>query len=80
MDQTGPGLRFGGEDGTMDEVQMRDPADLMDEPVALLDGDTERMSWPQGYEQAGRARLEHRLPLPCSITAVMPQEVTEDRG
>ena len=80
LDQTGPGLWFGGDSDTMDEVQMRDPGDPMDAPVPLLDGDTEKLTWPGGYEQAGRLRLEHRTALPCTITAVMPQLNTQDRG
>ena len=57
---------------------MRDGSDLMDSPVPLFDGDTERLLWPEGYEQLGRVTVKHKLPLPCTVTAIMLQLSTQD--
>jgi len=81
LDQTGSGLLYGPTDvdADMDELHLRDSFDPMDAGVPLFDGDTEVLSWPEGYEQAGRLTLKHTLPLPCTITAIMPQVNTQDR-
>jgi hypothetical protein len=81
LDQTGSGLLYGPTDvdADMDELHLRDSFDPMDAGVPLFDGDTEVLSWPEGYEQVGRLTLKHTLPLPCTITAIMPQVNTQDR-
>lgn len=76
--ETGPGLWYGSPDN-MDELDMRSGLDLMDAPVPLYTGDTEEKAWPEGYERGARVQLEHRLPLPCTIVALMPQLSTYDR-
>lgn len=78
LDTTGPGLWYG--DGeTMDELHMRTDADLMDNPVSLFTGDTPALTWPVGYQQGAHMQIEHRLPTPCTVIALMPQMVTNDR-
>jgi hypothetical protein len=81
LDQTGAGFRYGPSavDADMDEFYLRDSYDLMDEPVPLFDGDTPVLPWPEGYEQAARVTIRHTLPLPCTVTAIMPQFLTQDR-
>jgi hypothetical protein len=76
--ETGPGLFYGGET-TMDELHLRGSGDAMDAPVPLFSGDTEILPFPEGYEKGARIVIEHRLPLPCTIVAVMPQLQTYDR-
>jgi hypothetical protein len=63
----------------MDELHLRDSFDPMSTALPLFDGDTEILPWPEGYEQLGRLTLKHTLPLPCTITAIMPQVNTQDR-
>ena len=81
LDQTGGGLRYGPTDvdADMDEFHLRDSYDPMTEAVPLFDGDTDVLPWPSGYEQDGKVTIRHTLPLPCTITAVMPQLNTQDR-
>ena len=81
LDQTGGGLRYGPTevDADMDEFHLRDSLDPMDAPVPLFDGDTDVLPWPSGYEQAGKVTVRHTLPLPCTVTAIMPQLITQDR-
>ena len=81
LDQTGSGLLYGQTDteSDMDELHLRDSLDPMDSPVPLFDGDTESLPWPAGYEQTGRITLKHTLPQPCTVIAIMPQVVTQDR-
>ena len=81
LDQTGSGLYYGATATTadMDELHLRDGNDPMDSPVPLFDGDTEILPWPAGYEKAGRLTLKHTLPQPCTVIAIMPQVVTQDR-
>lgn len=78
MHQTGPGLWYGSPDN-MDEMQFRSSTDPMDEPLGLFTGDSELLSWPEGYEPGARVQIEHRLPTPCTIVALMPQLSTYDR-
>jgi hypothetical protein len=81
LDQTGAGLLYGPTAVTadMDELHLRDSFDPMSTALPLFDGDTEILPWPEGYEQLGRLTLKHALPLPCTITAIMPQVNTQDR-
>ena len=81
LDQTGGGLRYGPTevDADMDEFFIRDSYDPMSEAVPLFDGDTDVLPWPSGYEQDGKVTIRHTLPLPCTITAIMPQLNTQDR-
>lgn len=78
LHETGPGLWYGSP-SSMDELDMRSGLDLMDNPVPLYTGDSEMKAWPEGYEAGARVQLEHRLPLPCTIVALMPQLSTYDR-
>lgn len=78
LNETGPGL-FHGDGETMDELHLRRPTDLMDAPVPLFTGDTESLPFPGGYEKGATMTIEHRLPLPCTIVALMPQLSTYDR-
>lgn len=81
LDQTGPGLLYGptDTDSEMDELHLRDSLDPMDTAIPVFDGDTEVLPWPEGYEQLGRVSVKHVLPGPCTVTAVMPQLLTQDR-
>jgi hypothetical protein len=81
LDQTGGGLRYGPTDvdADMDEFHLRDSYDPMTEAVPLFDGDTDVLPWPAGYEQDGKVTIRHTLPLPCTVTAIMPQLNTQDR-
>jgi len=81
LDQTGSGLFYGPDDteSNMEELHFRDSYHAMSEALPLFDGDTEVLPWPEGYEQIGRIALKHTLPLPCTITAIMAQVVTQDR-
>ena len=77
--ETGPGLWYGSSLTSMDELHMRRPADLMDNPVALFTGDTDALPWPGEYEQGAQMFVQHRLPTPCTLVALMPQVTTNDR-
>lgn len=46
-------------------------------PTTLTTGDTERIPWPGGYEQAGLIAIRHTKPLPCTITALLPTLTVE---
>ena len=79
--QTGSGLLYGPTDvdADMDELELRDASDAMDTALPLFDGDSEVLPWPEGYEYLGRVTLKHTKPLPCFVTALMAQVVTQDR-
>lgn len=78
LHETGPGL-FYGNGTTMDELHLRRPGDAMDAPVPLFTGDTEILPFPSGYDKGATMTIEHRLPLPCTLIALMPQLSTYDR-
>jgi len=79
MFETGAGLWYGPTIGQMDEVQFRTAGDLMDNPVPLYSRDSETLPWPSGYDIAPQMVIQHRLPLPCTLVALMPQVTTYDR-
>lgn len=76
---TAPGLWYGPCDTCMDELQLRTTVMDMDAAIPLFTGDTEYLPWPGEYEQGAQIMIEHRLPLPCTIVALMPQLNTYDR-
>lgn len=77
--ETGPGLWYGPTLDKMDEYHPRKPLMLMDSPVPLFTGETNLLPWPSGYEVSPQVVIQHRLALPCTIVAVMPQLHTYDR-
>jgi hypothetical protein len=77
--ETGAGLWYGPDTTTMDELPARSSGDAMDAPVPLSTGDTDILAWPGEYEQGSHVTIQHRLPTPCTLVAVMPQQVTNDR-
>lgn len=79
LHETGPGLHFGPDSDHLDELHMRGSGDAMDAPVPLFTGDTEILPWPGEYQKAPQMTIEHRLPLPCTLVALMPQLHTYDR-
>jgi len=47
--------------------------------VPLYSRDSETLPWPSGYDIAPQMVIQHRLPLPCTLIALMPQVTTYDR-
>lgn len=79
LHETGAGLWYGPDTTTMDEYHVRSSTDAMDSPVPLFTGDTALLPWPGEYQQAPQITIQHRLPLPCTVIALMPQLHTYDR-
>lgn len=50
-----------------------------DETVALFSGNTEPLLWPNGYDSNGQMYLTDDGVFPVTITALMPQLITQDR-
>lgn len=71
LDQAAGGVLYGPTDTDAD-------MDTLSLGETLKDGDTEQLDWPKGYEQDGYITIKHKDPLPCTVTAIMPNvEVTE---
>jgi hypothetical protein len=51
----------------------------MDEAIPVFTGDTDLLPWPGGYEKGSQITIDHRLPTPCTLVALMPQLHTYDR-
>ena len=51
----------------------------MDAPIPLFTGQTDRLAWPGEYEKGTQMVVQHRLPLPCTVRALLPQMHTYDR-
>ncbi len=77
--ETGPGLYYGPDVNNLDEYHMRGSTALMGSPVPLYTGDTKALPWPGEYQQAPAMTVQHTLPLPCTLIALMPQVTTYDR-
>ena len=71
--QTGPGLWYGPTVAEMDEYAVRSSRDAMDNPVPLFTGFTEALPWPSGSERGPQLMIQHRLPLPCTVVALIPE-------
>jgi len=75
------GVRAGPDRDRLDPVPLlafRDPSTPMGSPEPLFTGDAE-ITWPGGYERAARVVVEAAMPLPCTLVAIMPQVITQDR-
>jgi len=79
LDQTGPGLFLGPSIALATEEIPLEIDGVALPAGTLMDGDTGLRPFPGGYEQAGRIALRHNLPTPCTITAIYPQTVVQDR-
>lgn len=77
--QTGAGLWYGPNLTDMDEYAVRSSSDDMDAPVPLFTGQTDLLAWPGEYEKGTQMCVQHRLPLPCTVRALLPQMHTYDR-
>ena len=77
--ETGAGLWYGPNTIDMDEYAMRSSGDDMDAPIPLFTGQTDRLAWPGEYEKGAQMVVQHRLPLPCTVRALLPQMHTYDR-
>lgn len=77
--QTGAGLWYGPNLTDMDEYAVRSSSDDMDSPVPLFTGQTDLLAWPGEYEKGTQMVVQHRLPLPCTVRALLPQMHTYDR-
>jgi len=77
--ETGAGLWYGPNTTDMDEYAVRSSGDAMDAPVPLFTGQTDRLAWPGEYEKGTQMVIQHRLPLPCTVAALLPQMHTYDR-
>jgi hypothetical protein len=75
--QCGKGLLIGptDTDADMEPVQVNDGQAIADSQ--LIDGDTDIISFPEGYSQTARVTLKHNEPLPCSVIAIMPNLTVE---
>jgi len=79
LHETGPGLWYGPSETEMDEYHVRSSLDDMDSALPLFTGHTKTLPWPSGYEVAPEITIQHRLPTPCTLVALMPQLTTYDR-
>lgn len=57
----------GRDGGTLDAIKP-DP----DAPAGLYSDDSMRITWPAGYELAGRMTIQQPDPLPMTVVAIMP--------
>lgn len=73
------GLQYGPDSSTLDEY-LFDNYEAYDETPALFTGDTNTLLFPDGYNTQGQIYLTDDGVFPITITALMPQLKTEDRG
>jgi hypothetical protein len=73
LHETGPGLWYGSTAAEMDEYSVRSSLDDMDSPVTLFTGFTDALAWPSSSERGPQLMIQHRLPLPCTVVALIPE-------
>jgi hypothetical protein len=72
LHETAPGLWYGPTPDEMDEYSVRSSSHDMDEPVPLFTGFTDELGWPSGSTRGPQMMIQHRLPLPCTVVALIP--------
>jgi hypothetical protein len=77
--ETAPGLYYGPSEDNTDEMDFRSSVDDMDQPVPLFTGNSPLLPWPGDYDNEAQITIQHKLALPCTVIAVMPQVHTYDR-
>ena len=65
---------FDGSD--LDRLSYSDAPNPISNATIFYTGDTQQLAWPGGYEQEGYIGYINDQPLPVTITAIMPTEVT----
>jgi len=73
LHETAPGLWYGPTPDEMDEYSVRSSSHDMDNPVPLFTGFTDELGWPQGSTRGPQMMIQHRLPLPCTVVALIPE-------
>lgn len=73
------GLRYGHDFADMLEVSFRSPGHAMDNAVPLFTGD-KPIDWLADWNTDPWLCFEQADPLPCTIVALMPQVVANDKG
>jgi hypothetical protein len=73
------GFKYGKDFDNLFSLPFRKGSDPMDAAPPLFSGDTENLNWPGNYDQEGQLYMRQDQPLPCTIVAIMPQVVTQDR-
>ena len=78
--ETAPGLEYGPEEASdMEAVEADESYDQLGTSPTLLEGDTETLPWPAGYEKAKRILMRMSDPVPWTLLAIMPLMETEDQ-
>ncbi len=72
------GAKAGPDESTLDRIEFRSGSDPMDAPPPAFSGDKEIL-WPSGYETDAHLTVVQDQPLPCTVVAIYPQVVTQDR-
>lgn len=77
------GLQFGTDFGptapVLDDADFRTGSDLMDNPPPYFSGDKE-LDFAGEWSKRPWIALEQPYPLPATILAIMPQQLTSDKG
>jgi len=71
------GCEIGFNETTMEPVLFREGAASMDNSPDLLTGD-KRIAFPKGWDRQSHIMVRQTMPLPCTVTALIPQLVTMD--
>lgn len=73
------GLKYGPSADDLEEYDF-EQAQSYDESLALYSGDTPYLTGPFGYDTDGFIYLSHDGVFPATVSGIMPQVITEDRG
>jgi hypothetical protein len=72
------GAKAGFSEAELDEIQFRSGSDPMDTAPPVFTGD-KLLEWNGGYDFDGYITIKQEQPLPMTVSAIMPQVVTQDR-
>jgi hypothetical protein len=74
------GTQVGPDFSNMEPISYRTSATPLGQPPEIADGDSEPIKWQNGYETDGRMSILNDSPFPCTVVALLPQVVTQDKG
>ena len=73
------GMKYGRNTASLDTLPFRSDNDPTGGPIALFTGD-KVLEWPSDYGLDETIYIRQDLPLPMTISSILPQLTTEDRG
>ncbi len=78
LHRTGAAFQVGPSEDELQVLEMRTASDLMDRPLPLFSGDTDKITFATGHSRQARVCLKQDLPIPMTVLAIMAEVEAND--